>query len=62
MSSGKYRRPRAWNGRSRSKRVTREGFRIAAGPLSEECEDDDEHAHQQIMFQPELVIGESTAL
>jgi len=27
----------------------------------EECEDDDEHSHQQIMFQPELVIRESTA-
>lgn len=35
--------------------------RIAAELLLEECEDPDGHAHQQIMFQPELVIRESTA-
>ncbi len=35
--------------------------RIAAELLLEECEDPGGHAHQQIMFQPELVIRESTA-
>ncbi|MDH2425366.1 LacI family DNA-binding transcriptional regulator [Sphaerisporangium sp. TRM90804] len=34
--------------------------RIAATQLLDECDDPGGHAHQQIMFQPELVVREST--
>ncbi|MFI0453304.1 LacI family DNA-binding transcriptional regulator [Actinomadura sp. 6N118] len=34
--------------------------RIAAELLLEECDNPDDHAHQEILFQPELVIREST--
>jgi LacI family transcriptional regulator len=34
--------------------------RAAAQLLIEECDNPDTHAHQQIMFKPELVIREST--
>jgi LacI family transcriptional regulator len=34
--------------------------RIATDLLLEECDDPEGHAHQQIMFQPELVVREST--
>ena len=34
--------------------------KIAAELLLDECDTPDEHAHQQIMFSPELVVREST--
>lgn len=34
--------------------------RIAAELLLDECDNPGDHAHQQILFQPELIVGEST--
>jgi LacI family transcriptional regulator len=34
--------------------------RIATELLLEECDDPDGHAHQQVMFQPELVVRDSS--
>jgi LacI family transcriptional regulator len=36
--------------------------RIAAELLLDECDNPAEHAHQQILFQPELIVRESTTL
>jgi LacI family transcriptional regulator len=34
--------------------------RVATELLLDECDNPDSHAHQQIMFQPELIVREST--